>query len=82
MSKLQRFLGSDSFNVAIVKACVSSLPMWRYMRELERKPRKNDDGSDSSGLVIHINLMEHGKLRMSNTPRCIILGYRGLDFLK
>ena len=72
MSKLQRFLGSDSFNVAILKGCISSLPMWRYMRELEKKPWQHDDASDSSDLVIYKpNGTRNAKLEVS--PVCSIL---------
>ena len=60
------FLGSTQFEECIIKACVSSLARWRYLRELERDPTskdglrvdEEDDDSDDdfehvSGIVMY-----------------------------
>ena len=36
------FLGSTQFEECTIKACVSSLARWRYLRELERDPTSKD----------------------------------------
>ena len=40
------FLKSTEFEECIVKACVSSIPRWRYLRELERDPSKKSGAAD------------------------------------
>ena len=54
MSKLRTFLKGEEFEECIVKACVSSLPRWRYAREMALGPKKkrmnpdfDEDSSDS-----------------------------------
>ena len=44
----RNFLKSTEFEEGIVKACVSSLPRWRYLRELERDPTKIKDVCDDA----------------------------------
>ena len=36
LSKLKRFARSDISTETVLKACISSMPRWRYMRELEK----------------------------------------------
>ena len=40
MKKLRKFTKSPDFDECLVKACVSSVPRWRYVRELELDPSK------------------------------------------
>ena len=47
MTKLKRFLHSEVFTETTLKACISALPRWRYMRELERRPKDDGDAEDA-----------------------------------
>ena len=54
LGKVRDFVTGDEFRSIIFKAAISSLPRWRYARELNKKPRglptENDtSGSDSDG---------------------------------
>ena len=49
MSKLRDFLRCGEFDESLVKACVSSLPRWRYARELNKDPTKKQIDPDYDG---------------------------------
>ena len=62
MSKLRNFLKCEEFDERIVKACVSSLPRWRYARELASDPKKkridpdyDEDSSDSDAEFVFVS---------------------------
>ena len=46
MNKLREFLKSEEFGECLAKACVSSLPRWRYAREIATDPRKKQTPTD------------------------------------
>ena len=49
MTKLRDFLNSGEFEESLVKARVSSLPRWRYARELPTDPSKKRTDPDYDG---------------------------------
>ena len=46
MNKLRKFVKSIEFDECLVKACVSSVPRWRYIRELDLDPAKKTSSTD------------------------------------
>ena len=47
VEKLQEFITSDSFPRVLLKACLSSLPRWKYVQQMDRMPRpKEASGQD------------------------------------
>ena len=46
MNKLRKFTKSIEVEDCLVKACVSSVPRWRYIRELELGPTKKTKSTD------------------------------------
>ena len=49
MEKLRQFLISGEFEESLIKACISSLPRWRYARELSTDPSKKTTDPDYDG---------------------------------
>ena len=47
MVKLQVFLNSAHFPNTIIKGALSSIPRWRYIREMEKAPIAGGDGDES-----------------------------------
>ena len=51
LTKVKKFIKSDEHISAIVKSCISSIPRWRFARELQADPKEKtrcaDDGGES-----------------------------------
>lgn len=48
MAKLQRFLAHEYFGTSLIKACVSSIPRWAFIQQMNKTrnpedPREEDD---------------------------------------
>ena len=55
MRKLQDILGSANFVAAVPKGAISSIPRWRFAREMEKKASDREVGGDSDGEYTHVS---------------------------
>ena len=73
LSKVKDFVAGDEFHSSIFKAAISSIPRWRYARELQKKPAdpkaqnieaaENESDSDDDFKFVSIGKDTRGVVR-------------------
>ena len=78
LSKVLKFARSKKYTSVLLKACVSSIPRWRYVREMDARPITKstdpDDSDDEHFQFVSVPQELRGIARGQRGPHGLALG--------